>query len=174
MWSCEAGCLKRVVRFTVDADISSGFSREQMFRSDRFFPFLPQLASFHDSEIIVYCNNHAAPRRRPSRQCRGQSQPPTQKAVRNTHTQCRVFHKEGKYTPKISTFPQTSSLPHIISPSETLESFHESAAALSTQYELIFKQSVETRDKDACRKIISDTENILADDQICNLSAIYS
>ena len=173
MWSPEAICLKRVVCFSVAAGISSGFSREQMFHFDRSLPLLPQLASFHDNEIIVYCNNYAAPPRHPSRQRRGQSQPPAQKAVRNTHLQCCEFHNEGMSVPSISTFPHSCSLPHIISPAAALEHFHESTVALLTQYDHISKQSVETRDKDVCRKIITDTENMLADDQIHNLSATH-
>ena len=173
MWSSESICLKRVVRFAVSASISSGFSREQMFHSDHSFPLLPELASFQDNAIIVYRNNYAAPPRRPRRQRRAQNEPSAQKAVRNTHLQCREFHKEGMSVPSISTFSHSCSPPHTISPAEALEYFHESTESLLAQYDHIFKQSVETRDKDVCQKIITDTENILADDRIHNLSATH-
>ena len=75
--------------------------------------------------------------------------------------------------PSIRTFSHSCSPSHITSPAEALEYFHESTESFLAQYDHIFKQSVETRDKDVCRKIITDTENILADDQIHNLSATH-
>ena len=173
MWSPEALCLKRVVRYADSVGILSGFSREQMIHSDRSSPHLPQLTRFHDTEIVVYHNDSAATPRRSLRSHQKQLQPLGKKGVRNTHVQCGEFHKDGRYIPRISTFPPSTPLLHTISPTDLLDHLQESAEILSTQYETIFKQNVDARDQDVCRKLISDTENILADEQILNLSIIH-
>ena len=78
-----------------------------------------------------------------------------------------------RYIPRICTFPPSTPLLHTISPTDLLDHLQESAGILSTQYETIFKQNVDARDQDVCRKLISDTENILADEQILNLSIMH-
>ena len=121
----------------------------------------------------MYHNDSAATPRRSLRSRQKQLQSLSKKGVRNTHVQCGEFHKDVRYIPRISTFPPTTPLVHTISPTDLLDHLQESAEILSTQYETIFKQNVDARDQDVCRKLISDTENILADEQILNLSIIH-
>ncbi len=90
----------------------------------------------------------------------------------NTFDQCRTFHREGRYEPKISAFPSIPPPPSL-SPEEVLHSIHLSVTSLSSRYEKVSKQNVDVRDKDMCQQIISDSEALLSDDTVLNLSSIH-
>ena len=81
-------------------------------------------------------------------------------------------HKEGKHLPNISSFPSIPPPPKT-STFEALTSLHGHVKTLFRQYKEIASQTADVRDTDMCRRIISDAEILLTNDQISDLSTTH-
>jgi ribonuclease HI len=171
IWAPEADCLHRIVEYAVISGIASGFSSDLMYEVDRKFSNLPQIARFCDNDIVVYYKH--APSvlpQRPSRQCK--KRPQVIENDCNTFDQCRTFHREGRHEPRISAFPSIPPPPSLSS-EEVLHSIHLSVKPLFSRYDRVYKQNADVRDKSMCQQIISDSEDLLRDDRVSNLSSIH-
>ena len=172
IWAPEADCLHRIVEYAVSSEIASGFSSDLMYEVDRKFPNLPQIARFCDNDIVVYYKH--APSvlfQRPSRQCKKNR---SQEAENDSDIldACRTFHREGRHVPQISMLPPIHPLPSLSS-EKVLNSIHLSVKSLYSRFEKVSKQKVDVRDKVMCQQIISESEALLRDDRVSELSAIH-
>jgi hypothetical protein len=172
IWSPEASSLYRIVQYAVASGITSGFSSDQMYRIHRNVPNLPQIVDFCDNDIVVY--HKLTPSSLPRRTLRqGKNHPiAVRESVRNTFEHCHTFHKEGRHVPRISTFP-TIPPPPPLSSEEVLSSIHLSIESMSSRYDKVSQQNADVRDKVMCQQIISDTETLLTDELISNLSSAH-
>ncbi len=63
--------------------------------------------------------------------------------------------------------------PPPLSSEEALSSIHLSIDSISSQYDKVSQQNADVRDKVMCQQIISDTETLLSDEFISNLSSAH-
>jgi len=69
-------------------------------------------------------------------------------------------------------FPPIPPLPSLSS-EKVLNSIHLSVKSLYSRFEKVSKQNVDVRDKVMCQQIISESEALLRDDRVSELSAIH-
>ena len=85
------------------------------------------------------------------------------KPVHNNFKDCSNFHAEESHTPLISTFLSLPLSSYSCS-TESLAYFSDKIDTLRLQYEAVSRQDVEDRDKNLCEVIITDSENLLTED----------
>ena len=167
-WAPEAISLQRIIQHAVTAGIPSGFSCELMHDIELSHRFLPTLV--HDTEkndIVTYHSNRCSVRPKKTRLSVPDSEP-----AKNTFKQCLYYHQEEKYLPNISSFPAIPPPPQS-STFEALTSLSDNVKILLRQYGEVVSQTVDVRDIGMCHQIISDTEMLLANEQISNLSVAH-
>jgi len=167
-WSPDAFCLQRIVQYAVVANIPSGFSNEQMRDIEHTHRFLPTLVCDSEkNDIVIYHSTQ-----RPARPKQTRLPAPAPESVKNTFKQCLIYHKEEEHLPNISSFPSILPPPKS-STFEALTSLCRHVKTLARQYEEIALQTLDVRDTDMCQRIISDTEILLNNEEISDLSATH-
>jgi hypothetical protein len=169
VWSPFVTDLHRVVKYAICFGISSGFTKEHIRRLNSSLSRevrLPQILSQYGREIVLYhTSDPFKPRQILSRGCKDLAPTPLlkKKPVHNNFKDCSNFHAEGSHTPLISTFLSLP-LPSHSSSTESLAYFSNKVDTLRLQYEVVSRQDVEDRDKNLCEVIITDSENLLTED----------
>jgi len=178
-WSPAVINLQHVVKYAISSEISSGFTKEQMRLLEDTLALdihLPQIISRPEKEIVVYQRidspDSSESRLTLSRTCKTSklSSLPVKKLVHNKLKDCRSFHSEKSLPSRVSTFPPLAS-PPLRSLPNALEYFLDKTNDLKIKYETVSRLGVEDRDKDLCEHIITESENLLNDeDNLFSLS----
>ena len=179
VWSPVVADVRQVVKYAISSSIPSGFTKEHIRRLNCALPrgvALPQILSQYGKEIVLYhVSDSFKPRLSLLRSCKNSALIPLlkKKLVHNNLKDCCNFHIEGSHTPPISTFLSLP-LPSHSSSSESLAFFSGKVDTLRLHYETVLRQDVEDRDKSLCEVIITDSENLLIeDDRLLSLSTSH-
>ena len=175
-WSPAATNLQQVVKHAISSGIPSGFTKEQMRLLDDTLSLdtqLPQIISLPEKEIVVYQKADSVKLRLSlSRTCKNLkfSSLAVKKSVHNKLKDCCSFHSKKSLPSRISTFPSLAS-PPLRSLPETLVHFIDKTNDLRIKYDTVSRLGVEDCDKDLCENIITESENLLNDeDNLFSLS----